>query len=272
MAVLLTVAPNGARRQRNDHPSLPLDADELAADAKACVEAGATLCHMHVRDTHGRHLLDAEAFQTAIDAVRAAVGDRLMLQVTTEALGHYDVAAQTALIKTLRPEAVSLALREFIPDENHPEDAAALFAWLRDEGIAPQFILYAPGDVSTFHRLRRQGMVPQAKPFVLFVLGSYDGEVATYPRDLLPFLSAHDQDCPWGVCAFGKAEMACALTAVALEGHARVGFENNLVRPDGAPLANNAEQVARLAEGVRLLGHRPMTIDETRRFVAETAA
>ena len=42
-------------------------------------------------------------------AVRAAVGDALVIQVTSEAVGRYAPAEQMAMVRALAPEAVSLA-------------------------------------------------------------------------------------------------------------------------------------------------------------------
>ncbi|MCP4818606.1 MAG: 3-keto-5-aminohexanoate cleavage protein, partial [Shimia sp.] len=36
-----------------------------------------------------------------------------------------------------------------------------------------------------------------------------------------------------------------------LGGHIRVGFENNICRPDGTPARDNAENVARIAAALR---------------------
>ncbi|HAO88477.1 MAG TPA: class III aminotransferase, partial [Gammaproteobacteria bacterium] len=38
--VLITVAPNGARKLKQDHPQLPLTAYELGETAAACSAAG----------------------------------------------------------------------------------------------------------------------------------------------------------------------------------------------------------------------------------------
>ena len=56
------------------------------------------------------------------------------------------------------------------------------------------------------------------------------------------------------MCAFGRREAACALTAAALGGHIRVGFENNLHLPDGTTAPDNAALVRVVAEGVTMLG------------------
>ena len=69
-----------------------------------------------MRDTNGVHLLDAEAYRAAIAKVFQAVGDKLVVQITSEAIGRYGVDEQKAVILETNPEAVSLALREFAPD------------------------------------------------------------------------------------------------------------------------------------------------------------
>jgi len=44
------------------------------------------------------------------------VDDRLVLQITSESVGRYSPAEQMAVVQAVRPEAVSLALRELAPD------------------------------------------------------------------------------------------------------------------------------------------------------------
>src|SRR5215467_5824953 len=92
--VAIAVAPNGGRRTKADHPALPITPDELADVAAASLEAGAAMIHVHVRDRDGCHLLDAEAYRAVIAAIRASVGDRLVLQITSEALGIYQPEEQ----------------------------------------------------------------------------------------------------------------------------------------------------------------------------------
>jgi 3-keto-5-aminohexanoate cleavage enzyme len=269
--LVLMVAPNGARRTKADHPNLPITPRELAAEAARCSAAGATAFHLHVRDQDQRHSLDAERYQAAIDAIRAEVGEELVIQITTEAVGRYGPEEQMAVVRKVRPEAVSLALSELIPDDTALDPAASFLGWLRRERIAPQYILYSPAEVSRFHGLRRRGVIPQARPFVIFVLGRYGETHEIYPRDLLAYLKAHDMACPWATCAFGTAESSCVLTAAGLEGHVRVGFENNLWRADGALAQTNADLVEQVATGAPLLGRSLADIATTRAFLAGTA-
>jgi uncharacterized protein (DUF849 family) len=213
-----------------------------------------------VRDRRGRHTLDPDACRAAIAAVHGAVGDRMVVQLSTEARGTYSPAEQMAVVRAVRPEAVSLAVRELVPDEGSEHEAAAFFAWLEAERIAPQYILYSPDDLARFRVLRRRGVVPGRRPFVLFVLGRYAADRESDPRDLLPFLApapGEEEELAWAVCAFGRLEAACVLAAAALGGHARVGFENNLLLADGRTAPDNAALVTQLVAGLRAMG-RPV--------------
>jgi uncharacterized protein (DUF849 family) len=270
--LVVAVAPNGARRTKADHLRLPLTPAEIAREAELCAAAGASVLHLHVRDEDGGHSLDPNHYRPAIDAVRRAVSDRMVIQITTEAVGRYGPAEQMAAVRDVHPEAVSLGLGELIPDDGAIDAAAAFLTWLQGERIAPQYILYSPQDVARFHDLHGRGVIPQRRPFALFVLGRYGDRIEAQPRDVLPFLATHDLDCPWALCAFGRRERACALSAAGLGGHVRVGFENNLRLADGPLAASNAELVAQVTAGAPLLGRKVADIATTRAFLAETAA
>ena len=73
--VVIAVAPNGARKRRDDHPRLPLSPGELAQCAADCLAAGASMMHLHVRDAEGRHSLEPADYRAAIAAIRERTGD-----------------------------------------------------------------------------------------------------------------------------------------------------------------------------------------------------
>jgi uncharacterized protein (DUF849 family) len=259
--LLIAVAPNGARRTRADHPALPVTAGQLADTASACLDAGASMIHLHARDEDGRHTLDPDACRRAIDAVKIATGGRMLVQMTSESAGIYDRDEQMAAVRAVMPDAVSLAIREIIPTVDSEDEAAAFLAELAAAGVRTQYIVYDPLEVRRFATLRSRSVIPAGAADVLFVLGKYDGVPAS-PADLIDFLNAMADAgltgaVRWAVCAFGRRENACALAAAALGGHVRVGFENNLWLADGRTAPDNAALVAQVAEGARLLG-RPL--------------
>jgi uncharacterized protein (DUF849 family) len=255
--VTLAVAPNGSYKTKKDHPKLPMTAKELAETAAACRDAGAAMIHLHVRDHDGVHLLDEHAYRVATTAITRAVGRDMVVQITSEAGGRYNRREQMAVVRAVVPEAVSIALREIVPDAAAEGDAASFYAWLRRKGILVQTILFTPEEIARYYDLRERGVLGEGKDLLLFVLGRYTPAQMSVPADLLPFLSVFRGDGPWAMCAFGGQEHACAVTAAALGGHVRVGFENNLHASDGTVAADNSVLVRQAADGARFLA-RPL--------------
>lgn len=268
--VAITVAPNGGRRIKADHPAIPLTPQELARTAAECLDAGAAMIHAHVRKADGTHLLDAGAYRDTIAAIHGVVGDRMVTQITSEALGIYTPAEQRSVVREVKPEAVSLALRELVPDDSEEAAFADLLAWLKRECVAPQIILYAPEEAVRLDAMWRRGLVPFDRIPVLYVLGRYSAGQTSTPADLLPFLAPEmPRFAHWSVCAFGRHETACVTAGALLGGHARVGFENNLFRPDGTLAGRNADLVSSVAETVRGCGLTVADVDDLRGFTAD---
>jgi uncharacterized protein (DUF849 family) len=265
----LAVAPNGGRKTKADHPALPLTPSELARDAAECLERGAAMIHLHVRDAEGRHCLDPEAYRAAIASICREVGDRLVLQITSESLGRCSPAEQRAAVLRTNPEAVSLALRELAPEAADEKDFGEFLSKLKQMRIWPQIILYTPGDAERLGAMVKQGLIPFDRLAVLYVLGRFALTRTALPRDLLPFLAPEAPRFEsWSVCAFGRREAACVTAAALLGGHARVGFENNLALPNGALAASNAELVSAAAHALEAVGLETQTAEGLRDEIA----
>ena len=203
------------------------------------------MIHLHVRDAQLQHSLEPAHYRPAIDAVRAAVGDRMLIQVTSEAAGIYKPDEQIRLIEALMPGGVSIAVREFFVDEVATENAARLLARLKQAGTLIQYILYETADVLKYRQLVAGGAIP-GKHWVLFVLGRYaDPDDAGEP--LSGFISALENEAPWMACAFGARAFERLSEAATLGGHVRIGFENGWWLPDGSVAQDNAALVASLA-------------------------
>lgn len=267
--LIITSAPNGAYKLPSDHSQVPVTAQTLAVTAKACLDAGASMLHLHIRDAQGGHSLDVQGYKDALQAVKTAVGDEMVLQVTSEAATVYQAPAQIAMVRTLRPEAVSVGLREVDQPAIGEAGLSEFFGWLAREKVMTQVIVYDVTDLKRWQDLRARGVVPDAPWFLLFVLGRYTAGQTSNPTDLVPFVHAHTGTEPWAVCAFGATEHACVTAAAALGGHARVGFENNLLLKNGQIAPDNAALVAQAADAARSLG-RPLAtaFDIRQRFGA----
>lgn len=265
--IIIMAAPNGARRTPADHPALPVTPEQTASTAAALCDAGVSILHLHVRDDQYRHTLDPARYREVLAAIYDSVGADLIVQVTTEAVGQYTAEQQMAVVRDLKPEAVSIALREICPADTDEARAADFFAWMKTEKVWPQYILYSIADVQRFDDMRRRGVFADDAPFVMFVLGEYANAVPGQVSDLDRLLAVTDATTfPWAVCCFGQNERAVMLAATAQAGHVRLGFENNLLLASGEIAPDNVALIrdftGKIAQGARV----PAKADEVRAF------
>jgi len=240
------VAPNGARRGKADHPALPVTLQETIDTAKSCYAAGAGALHLHVRDEASMHSIDAGRYLEALSEMALQVPD-MRVQITTEASGVFDVAAQLACLEKTQPDWASVSIREI---GRAPELAERVYATCAGQGTEVQHILYNTDDIALLRDWQSRGIIrtaPEAKQdSVLFVLGRYtDGQRST-PADLDPFLAEMPDARTWMICAFGPHEHACLAKAAGHGGDLRVGFENSLTDAAEITHTDNAASVAGL--------------------------
>lgn len=265
--MIICVAPNGARKTKADHAGLPLSADELALEAENCMKAGAAMIHLHVRDENGQHTIAPEYYRPVITAIRKRVGDGLIIQATTEAVGQYSTEQQMAMVRDLKPQAVSMAIGELCPDGGE-EKASEFFNWVMDNQIAAQYILYSIEDIERFIDLHSSGIIPGKRPSILLVLGRYSRDLTSYPKELLPMLEAlNGFECDWAVCAFGANEADCMALAATHGGHARIGFENNMLMADASIASSNASLISSFTARVETLGRSIATTKEAKKIL-----
>lgn len=240
--MLIAVAPNGARKTKRDHLELPLTALELIKTARSCMEAGAGMMHFHVRDSYGKHTLDHKIYGPVLKELTAAVGDKLLLQVSSESCGMYKPDELIEQMKRLAPHCLSCGLRELVPSRTDFAVGHDFFSQLRRAGVLVQYILYSPADVQWYETLCNEGVIPGENHLLLFVFGRY-GQAAPDSCDLHSYIAALKRKSPWMVCGFGKLEHTIAAQAVKFGGHVRVGFENNHLLPDSSLAPDNAALV-----------------------------
>lgn len=74
IVAVLPVTPNGPWG-KDVHPSMPVSIDDLVTELRACVQAGATGVHLHVRDQSGAETLDPSAVNETCTRVREVAAD-----------------------------------------------------------------------------------------------------------------------------------------------------------------------------------------------------
>lgn len=247
MTTLIAVAPNGARKTKEDHASLPMTSDEIAQEAKFCLDAGAGMIHLHVRDELGHHSLSVDLYRQAIQAINTATNNQMLIQVTTEAVNKYAPDEQFGMIHAVNPDATSIAIREIRKLDEL--DISENFNLMRENNILPQLVLYNHIDLSKYEYWLKEGILPGDAYPVLLVLGKSHAQGSFELGDI--------QDKPnfpassVMVCAFGEEEYAAGKLAVDHDWHVRIGFENNQQLENGEEAESNAELISQMHDYIK---------------------
>ena len=250
---MITVAAVGAELTREQQPNLPLTPAELAADAAACREAGASIYHLHVRDEHGNPTMDVATYGAALRAITDATD--LIVQFSSGGAVSDDEDARMAPL-ALRPEMATLTTGtvNFGSEifSNPWPLVTRFYLRMRELRIVPEFEIFDSGMIATAERVYDEYGDGHHRHYD-FVLG-VPGGMPPWP-DALDFLAAHiPDDATWSATGIGGAHLPIAERTIAAGGHVRTGFEDVRWFERGILATSNAQLVERVADMARGVG------------------
>jgi 3-keto-5-aminohexanoate cleavage enzyme len=267
--LIITCAPVGAETMKSDHPSHPYGPEEIAIAAIEAVKAGASIIHLHVREDDGTPSQSPTKFAEAIRHIKEEVD--CIIQISTggavTATEDERLLPVTELIPP--PEMATLTMGTVnFGDEvflNPPALIRRFIGEFSRRGIRPELEIFETGHLEAALRLIRKGDLvgPQHFDFVLGVPGAMAGT----PANLMHLVSLLPEGHTWSVAGIGAAELTLGTVAVALGGHVRVGFEDNIYFRKGELAESNAQLVGRIARIGRELDRPPATAAEARKVL-----
>jgi 3-keto-5-aminohexanoate cleavage enzyme len=265
--LIITVAGVGAETTKEAQPALPVSAVEIGEAAAACREAGASMFHLHVRDAAGNPTQAKEVFAAAIAEIRR----RTDIIIQTSTGGAMGMTADERLQPLeLNPEMASLTTGTAnFGDEVFFNDSALMsefYERMQAKSVRPEFEIFEAGQVDNALKLVKK--LGPAGPlmhwdFVLGVPGSMNGE----PRNLMFLVDQIPAGSTWTCTGIGRWHMPVTMTALALGGNVRLGFEDNVFYHKGVLAKENAELVGRVARISREWGRETATPDEARQIL-----
>ena len=260
--------------------SVPVTPEQMAAEARAAMDAGATVVHLHYRrQERGMGRLpswDPEVASDIVDAIRAACPG-LLINSSTGVIGD-DISGPLAVLQRTRPEIAALnagslnylkarsdgtwAWPPMLFDNPVPKIEAFVKA-MNDLGIVPECECFDTGIVRSVGMFRQVGLL-RDPIHVSFVMGVQSGMPAD-PRWLPLLIEELPPGVRWQTIAIGRAEVWDLHRASAeLGGEVRTGLEDTFYLPDGSRASSNGPLVEALVRIVREAGREPATIAETR--------
>jgi 3-keto-5-aminohexanoate cleavage enzyme len=265
---LITVAPTGAESDKSVVPALPVSQNELVATAKECEAAGAAVIHVHVRDADARPTLDVAQLSDRVAAIREATD--LIVQLSTGGAVTDGFDARLGVLDAA-PDGCSLTCGTV----NFGDSVFAnpwgfikeLYQLTQERKIVPEFELFDLGHITTLHRLLAEFGPPAGGRVHCDLVMGVPGGMAGDPATLVAAVAALPEGATWSATGIGRTTLPVMLSALAADGHLRVGMEDTTSFSRGRPVARNAELVERAAQLAILAQRPPMSPAEAREFL-----
>lgn len=232
------------------NPAVPITVSEQIESTHEAFEAGATICHAHVRNADESPSSDPEKFAQLKEGLRKHCPG-MIVQFSTG--GRSGAGKERGGMLSLKPDMASLSVgSNNFPTrvyENPPDLVEWLAAEMRTNAVKPEIEAFDLSHILKAAEMHARGAIAEV-PYVQFVMGVknampadrhvFDFYVETVRR-LFP-------DAPWCAAGIGREQVVLNEWAIAAGGHARTGLEDN-IRLDRDTLApSNAALVRRTAE------------------------
>lgn len=263
--LIITAAICGAEVTKEQNPAVPYTVDEIVREAKSAVDAGAAIVHLHVRRDDGTPTQDKGRFKECIDAILKACPGVIIIPSTGGAVG---MSAEERLQPTELP--IEMATLDCgtcnFGDEVFENTIPMMRAFgkrMMQNGIKPEYECFEMGHLETILNLVKKGEAPGAPMQFNFVLGVPGCAGATI-NNLLWLVNSIPVGSTWCATGIGRHEFPLAAHAIAMGGHVRVGFEDNLFIEKGVLAKSNGELVAKVVRMAKEIGRGIANFSEAR--------
>ena len=248
---IICVAITGSVPTKSDNPAVPITVEEQVESTQAAYEAGASICHAHVRNDDGSTSSDPEKFAALKDGVEKHCPG-MIIQFSTG--GRSGAGTERGGMLPLRPDMASLS----VGSNNFPtrvyENPPDLVDWLASEMVAydirPEIEAFDLSHIFQAAKLHQMGKIRKT-PYVQFVMGVKNAmpvDRAVFDFYLATTKRLFGADAPWCAAGIGRNQIVLNEWAIEAGGHARTGLEDN-IRLDRDNLApSNAALVERTVE------------------------
>ena len=293
-SVIITCAVTGGIHTPSMSPYLPVTPAQIASDAIAASEAGASIIHLHARDPRdGRPTADPDVFMEFLPVIKQ--GCNAVVNISTGGGLGMSLDERLAAANRASPEMASLNMgsmnfgifpmlekyrdfqhewepaflemtRDFIFRNTFRDIEFVLRTLGDDHGTRFEMECYDLGHLYTVAHFVDAGLIKP--PFFIQMIYGILGGAGAEIDNLVHMHNVADRlfgdDYEWSVLAAGRHQIPFGTTAAVLGGNLRVGLEDSLFIGKGELAESNADQVAKIRRIVEDLSLRVATPEETR--------
>ena len=244
---IICVAITGSVPTKKDNPNVPISISEQIESTHESFEAGATICHAHVRNEDETPTSDPEKFSLLKDGISKYCPD-MIIQFSTG--GRSGSGKERGGMLPLKPDMASLS----VGSNNFPtrvyENSPELILWLAEQmrihKVMPEVEAFDLSHIINAIDMHSKGLL-YGDLYVQFVMGVKNA----MPADEIIFkfyvelMRERAPKSEWCGAGIGANQILVNEWSIKAGGHTRVGLEDN-VRLDKETLApSNAALVKR---------------------------
>ena len=266
---IICVAITGSLPTKKDNPNVPISISEQIESTHESFEAGATICHAHVRNEDETPTSDPEKFALLKEGISKHCPD-MIIQFSTG--GRSGSGKERGGMLPLKPDMASLS----VGSNNFPtrvyENSPELILWLAEQmrihKVMPEVEAFDLSHIINAIDMHSKGLL-YGDLYVQFVMGvknamPADETIFNFYVELMQKRAPKSEWCGAGI---GANQILVNEWSIKAGGHTRVGLEDN-VRLDKETLApSNAALVKRAVELCGLYNRPVATPQEARNLL-----
>lgn len=291
--LVIEVAPTGSFLRRDVNPNQPYTPDEVAQQVIGAMDAGASMCHLHVRNEEGIPDQRPETYAQTIDLIREEHDPVTTINVRSnrggatfgrplleETLGELIAEQGEGYIDLVTSSPLGDARDEEAPFVMNPDVFREWVEFLQEHDVKPEFQAYA---FQAFENIRRWGVDPgivEPPYYVNAVTGNHayfrSGPTTPFERgaDYLESMRTSnplpEEDTFLGGIVGGRNWLPLTTEAI-LQGFdlVRIGMEDTamLYPHEDDPIESCAQVVDKVATIAEELGREVATPDQARELL-----
>jgi uncharacterized protein (DUF849 family) len=294
--VIVTCAVTGGIHTPTMSPYLPITADQIANEAIAAAQAGASIVHLHARKPeNGQPSQDPALFRAFLPAI--AGRSDVVINLTTGGAPNMLVDERLQPVLELKPEVASLNMgsmnfglypmlgryKEFKHDWERPylegsedrvfrntfKEIRYILETCNDFGTRFEVECYDTSHLYTAAHFADRGILKP--PFFIQSVFGLLGGIGSHPDDVMHMRRTAERlfgkDYFWSVLGAGRSQIPLATMSASMGGNVRVGLEDSLWDGPGRLATSNAQQVNRIVSILKSLNLEVASPAETREML-----
>ena len=266
---IICVAITGSLPTKKDNPNVPISISEQIESTHESFEAGATICHAHVRNEDETPTSNPEKFSLLKEGISKHCPD-MIIQFSTG--GRSGSGKERGGMLPLKPDMASLS----VGSNNFPtrvyENSPELILWLAEQmrihKVMPEVEAFDLSHIINAIDMHSKGLL-YGDLYVQFVMGVKNAMPAdeTIFKFYVELMQKRAPKSEWCGAGIGANQILVNEWSIKAGGHTRVGLEDN-VRLDKETLApSNAALVKRAVDLCELYNRPVATSQEARNLL-----